>query len=69
MSFEMDLKFATCTFNDPDQMLDDVKILLDEGLYTEADYNEKCLIINMLNLPPSAGRTVCWMGTWNASVA
>lgn len=32
MSFEMDLKFATCTFNDPDQMLDDVKILLDEGL-------------------------------------
>lgn len=33
MSFEMDLKFATCTFNDPDQMLDDVKILLDEGLY------------------------------------
>lgn len=52
MSFEMDLKFATCTFNDPDQMLDDVKILLDEGLYTEADYNEKCLIINMLNCRP-----------------
>lgn len=49
MSFEMDLKFATCTFNDPDQMLEDAKILLDEGLYTEADYNEKCLIINMLN--------------------
>lgn len=41
-----------CTFNDPDQMLDDVKILLDEGLYTEADYNEKCLIINMLNCRP-----------------
>lgn len=53
MSFEMDLKFATCTFNDPDQMLDDVKILLDEGLYTEADYNEKCLIINMLNCRPA----------------
>ena len=52
MFFEMDLKFATCTFNDPDQMLDDVKILLDEGLYTEADYNEKCLIINMLNCRP-----------------
>lgn len=53
MSFEMDLKFATCTFNDPDQMLDDAKMLLDEGLYTEEDYNEKCLIINMLNCRPA----------------
>lgn len=52
MSFEMDLKFATCTFNDPDQMLDDVKILLDEGLYTEADYNEKCLMHQSNYHPP-----------------
>jgi hypothetical protein len=44
MSFEMDLNFATCTFNDPDRMLEDAKILLDEGLYTKADYDEKCLI-------------------------
>ena len=54
MSFEMDLNFATCTFNDPDRMLEDAKILLDEGLYTKADYDEKCLIINMLNCRPGA---------------
>lgn len=53
MAFEMDLKFATCTFNDPDQMLEDAKILLGEGLYSQADYNEKCLIINMLNCRPN----------------
>lgn len=52
MSFKMDLNFATCTFNDPDSMLEDARILLDEGLYTKADYDEKCLIINMLNCRP-----------------
>lgn len=54
ISFEMDLNFATCTFNDPDHMLEDAKILLDEGLYTKAEYDEKCLIINMLNCRPGA---------------
>lgn len=52
MSFEMDLKFATTTFNDPDQMLEYADILFKEGLYTETEYNEKCLIINMLNCRP-----------------
>ena len=52
MSFEMDLNFATCTFNDPDRMLEDAEILYNEGLYTKADYDEKCLIINMLNCRP-----------------
>lgn len=54
MSFEMDLKFATCTFNDPEQMLEDAETLLKEGLYSQEDYNEKCLIINMLNCRPGA---------------
>lgn len=54
MSFEMDLNFATCTFNDPDRMLEEAKILLEEGIYTKADYDEKCLIINMLNCRPEA---------------
>ena len=52
ISFKMDLNFATCTFNDPDRMLEDARILLEEGLYTKADYDEKCLIINMLNCRP-----------------
>lgn len=52
MSFEMDLNFATCTFNEPDRMLEDAKVLFQEGIYTKADYDEKCLIINMLNCRP-----------------
>lgn len=49
MSFEMDLMFYTCTFNNPDRMLENVKILFDEGLLTDKAYEEKSLIINMLN--------------------
>lgn len=49
---EMELKFATCTFNDPDQMLKDARILFDEGLYSQAAYDEKCLVINMFNCKP-----------------
>lgn len=52
LSFEMDLNFATCTFNDPDLMLENAKVLLDEGIYTQELYEEKCLIINMLNCRP-----------------
>ena len=33
-------------------MLDNVKILLDEGLIDIQDYNRRCLIINMLNCRP-----------------
>ncbi len=54
MSFEMDLNFAACVFNDSDRMLEDARILLDEGIYTKADFDEKCLIINMLNCRPEA---------------
>lgn len=50
--FEIELNFATCTFNDPDNMLEIARELLDEGLILEADYREKCLIINMLNCRP-----------------
>ena len=53
MTFEMDLNFATATFNHPDQMLEDAKVLFDEGVYSQEDYNNKCLIINMLNCRPS----------------
>lgn len=52
LSFEMDLNFATCTFNDPDLMLENAKVLLDEGVYNQELYEEKCLIINMLNCRP-----------------
>ena len=52
MLLEMDLNFASVTFNNPDYMLDNVKILLDEGLIDIQDYNRRCLIINMLNCRP-----------------
>lgn len=52
MSFEMDLNFCTVTFNNPDRMIEDATILLNEGLYTQKDYDEKCLVIYMLNCKP-----------------
>lgn len=52
MLFEMDLNFASVTFNDPDYMLDNAKILLDEGIIDAQDYNRRGLIINMLNCRP-----------------
>ena len=48
----MDLNFATVTFNNPDYMLENAKILLDEGIIDAQDYNRRCLIINMLNCRP-----------------
>lgn len=50
--FELQLNFAACTFNNPDAMLEDSRMLLDEGVIDERDYKEKCLIINMLNCRP-----------------
>ena len=47
--FEMDLQMASTTFNNPDYMLDNAKTLLDEELINIQDYNQRCLIINMLN--------------------
>lgn len=52
MLFEMDLNFATVTFNNPNYMLENVKTLLDEGLIELSEYNCRCLIINMLNCKP-----------------
>ena len=52
MLFEMDLNFASVTFNNPDYMLEKAKILLDEGIIDAQDYNRRCLIINMLNCRP-----------------
>ena len=49
MLLEMDLEFASVTFNNPEYMLDNAKILFDEGLISLQDYRQKCLIINMLN--------------------
>lgn len=61
MAIEMDLNFATVTFNNPDQMIEDAGILLNEGLYTQKDYDEKCLIINMLNCRPNfAEKYAAW---------
>lgn len=61
MIFEMDLNFATVTFNNPDQMIEDTEILLNEGLYTQQDYDEKCLIVNMLNCRPAfAEKYAAW---------
>lgn len=61
MSFEMDLNFCTVTFNDPDRMIADASVLLNEGLYTQRDYDEKCLIINMLNCRPNvAEKYAAW---------
>lgn len=61
ISFEMDLNFCTVTFNDPDRMIADASVLLDEGLYTQRDYEEKCLIINMLNCRPNfAEKYAAW---------
>ena len=61
MAFEMDLNFATVTLNNPDLMIEDAEILLNEGLYTQHDYDEKCLIINMLNCRPMfAERYASW---------
>ena len=58
---EMDLNFATCVFNNPDVMLANAKSLLNEGLYTKEEYEQKCLIINMLNLRKSeAEKHACW---------
>lgn len=68
MAIEMDLNFATVTFNSPDQMIEDAEILLNEGLYTQKDYNEKCLIINMLNCRPKfAEKYAVWVGGTNPS--
>lgn len=53
MLFEMDLEFATVTFNNPDYMLENARTLLDEGLIDVQEYNRKCLIINMLNCKPN----------------
>lgn len=50
----MELKFATCTFNDPELMLEDAKMLLEEGIYSEEEYREKCLVIQMLNCKPKS---------------
>ena len=50
--FEQELDFATVTFNDPDSMLDTARTLFDEGLIEAEDYDQRCLIINMLNCRP-----------------
>lgn len=50
--FEMELEFASLTFNDPGYMLEKAKILFNEGIIDVQDYNQKCLIINMLNCRP-----------------
>lgn len=61
MIFEVLLNFATVTFNDPDSMIEDLDILLDEGLIEKADHDEKCLIVNMLNCRPNfAEKYAAW---------
>lgn len=52
LAIEKNLKFATCTFNEPDQMLEDNKLVFEEGFISEFEYMENCLIINMLNCRP-----------------
>lgn len=54
LSFEMDLNFATTTFNDPDGMLENSALLLEEGLLDQETYRRRCLIIHMLNCKPMA---------------
>lgn len=49
LCFEIELKYSTCCFNDPDQILDDLKLLLQEDVIEDIEYQEKCLIVNMLN--------------------
>ncbi len=61
MLFEMDLNFYTVTFNNPDKMIEDAAALFNEGLYTQKTYDEKCLIINMLNCRPEyAEKYAAW---------
>lgn len=57
---EFDLNFATASFNEPDNMLDTAKMLLDEGLLTKNEFASKCLIINLLNCrPKQAEKFIC----------
>lgn len=49
MSFRLDLEFASTTFNNPDKMIADLKMLSSLKLYSEEILKEKCLIIDMLN--------------------
>ncbi len=50
--FEMEFNFSSCTFNEPNIMLKKIRTLYEEGIYKQNEYNEKCLIVNMLNCRP-----------------
>ena len=53
---EMELDFACCIFNNPEKMLDNAKIMFEEGLMNSQKYKDQCLIINMVNLRPLEAR-------------
>lgn len=49
MLLELELQFDTCCFNDPDQILDTIQLLYQEGLILEEDYRHKTLVVNMMS--------------------
>ena len=49
MLFGLDLKLATNTYNDPEELLNETSKLFAEGLIDAYDYNARCIRINLLN--------------------